>query len=171
LPNRLVPGNQNIFFETATSNGASTLVAWPVTITLHQSVAIARRPIPANTIITAEDVQDINRPISDPHIRPVSAEEIIGRSVNREIHALEMVVSQSLASAQPIQQQAAKKTVIRAGSQVTVVLRKGRLELTMPSARALQSGSGGDVIEVENLSTHKRLVCRVIDERTVELVH
>ncbi len=171
LPNQLVAGEQSLMLETTTPGGTATLLAWPVTITLQQSVAVARRRIPVNTIITADDVQNVQRPISDRQVRPVSAEEVVGRSVNREFHPLELldrrsVTTRAVTAAPPVQ----NAVTVRAGSPVTILHRIGRMEIKIKGGKTLQSGTVGSTVEVENVSTRKRMNCRIVDERTVELI-
>ncbi len=164
LPLRLLPGRQNLTIEITTAERATSVFNVPVILTLNRNVAIARRPIAANAIISEEDIQTMVRPIDDPQVRPASAEEIIGKPARREIHAYELITSAELA---PVR---ATAEAIRRGQLIRVTQTIGPVSIVVPHGKALQNGQIGDVIQVENPSTGKSMICRVTSDSTGQLV-
>jgi flagella basal body P-ring formation protein FlgA len=59
--------------------------------------------------------------------------------------------------------------VITRNQQVTLVVRKGDLEIS-GRATTVDQGPLGATVEVINIATKKRMRARIIDERTVEAV-
>jgi flagella basal body P-ring formation protein FlgA len=58
--------------------------------------------------------------------------------------------------------------LIKSGQMVTIIVEKGVFKLSV-TGKARRSGVAGDFIEVQNLTSHKEIKAKVIDESTVQV--
>jgi len=132
----------------------------PVRIRRHQPVLVLTRGIAAGDTIRADmltqEIHDTRRIVGTPLSDPASA---IGQTARRALAAGSVLASGHLRAPESIHR----------GDQVTLVSRQGGVEVRM-SGRALSAGGTGERINVENLSSRRRVQGLVMDDGDVQVV-
>ncbi len=126
-------------------------------VDVFRPVVCAMRSIKRGQRITNDDIyidrRNISR-ISDKVITDMN--EIIGMIAKHTISE-DTIIKKWMVEKPP---------VVRRGDIVTVVARKGDLQVTVPG-RVLESGFRGDVIRVQNTMSRKEIYAKIIDKETV----
>lgn len=117
----------------------------------------AKRALPPKKKITAEDIETRLVECSGCSCEFKSADEILGLVTTRHVREGERFEMSFLK----------KLPVIRRGDSVLVFASVGATLIEVPG-RALEDGKVGDIILVENASTRKRFLARVVQEGLVE---
>lgn len=120
------------------------------------SSVVAKSTMKRGTQITADDINIHSA--NDKEYDALSA-QYLGMSVVRTISSGAVVRPNDVA--EPVQ--------VRRNSQVKMIYRLGRMEITA-TGRALGQGRMGDIISVMNLDSRKRVEGRVTGMGTVEMV-
>jgi len=119
----------------------------PVRIRRDQAVLVLTRPLaPGDTVsadMLAEETRDAARIIGAPLTDPSTA---IGQTARRALPAGSVLTAAHLRA----------PDAVRRGDQVTLVSRRGGIEVRMPG-RALTTGHLGERIPAENLSSRRRV--------------
>lgn len=152
-PPRITTGTMSLLVETAGDDGQRGLIGIIAEVRLADPA-----PLMASRIGTGP---------GDAGIRLVSADEpAVSRgeqppAANPEIRGATLRQAPGAPFASP---------VIRSGAPVSVIFRNGPLSITLPNARALAAGAVGETIPVQNMSTRRQMLGRILDGDTVELV-
>jgi flagella basal body P-ring formation protein FlgA len=121
---------------------------------------VAVRAISRGAIVTAADVelQPLERaPVASGRRAPFyDVNEIIGLEAARAIQPGEVIFSD----------QVRRPTLVKRGESVTVVVQGGGIRVRT-TARAIQEGSQGDLVQVESLDSKEKFDARVIGLREV----
>lgn len=177
LPRRLVPGQQGLWLQLKNGRGSDVRALFVVRLNLFLPQVVTTRAVAANTPLVAEDLQTVHQLVSDPNVRPVSAEELVGQKLsmakgpNETLAPGALVPVTGAASRQQLDRAiAGSAPVIRRGQSIQIVGQVGPLMIRIPRARALAAGVPGEVILVENAQSRRQMLGRVLDDTTVELV-
>ena len=131
--------------------------AWiPVRVQIQDSVPIAIKTLRAGQKISEEDIV-IKTMSFDQPVRHKSIKELIGQHTRKRI-----------AAGSPIRNIDLKEQhAIRSGQQVVLELTQGKLRIR-DTAKALGSGTIGEMIQVRSSSTHRVLRARITANGVVE---
>lgn len=125
----------------------------------YEQVAVASRALAAREPLTAESItlerRDIGR-LPPGYFTDVN--KILGLSVKRQI-APGTAITDSLLE---------KPLIIKRGKPVSIVAKYGGIEVTV-AGTALQNGSEGQFIRVQNTNSKKIITGKVVDETTVQI--
>lgn len=122
--------------------------------------ATAARPIPRGQQLTAEDVEWTAGPLDGQLLQPLpSLDEVLGSQARRTIAPGEVLTS--IVLAQPV--------AVRAGEEVALTVRSGAMEVR-GVARAVSSGSVGDVIRITTPGSRDIRRARITAPARVEIV-
>ncbi|MFN8706808.1 MAG: flagellar basal body P-ring formation chaperone FlgA [Planctomyces sp.] len=128
-------------------------------------VAVARRLLRRGEQIDQDDVQFERRFLATRVDEP-NEDEVIGRMPRTDIKAGQIVsisdIGGVVASVKPI--------LVARRSNVRVIAKSGRVQVTLQAAEAMQSGREGDLIQVRNPESKKLIVGRVTANGDVEIV-
>lgn len=120
----------------------------------------ARRQILRGHIVTAEDVEMIDGPVTGvPVKRLPELSQIVGQHALRPVEAGQVVESSSVAV----------RHLVQAGDTVTVVAVQGAVRVTAQFVAA-DSGDPGDIVRVVNKDTHRSIRVRVVNKGIVEVI-
>ncbi|MCB1651080.1 MAG: flagellar basal body P-ring formation protein FlgA [Alphaproteobacteria bacterium] len=121
------------------------------------SVPVLRESMTAGTVIGANDLDMIDLPdYRVKHNIILNADDLIGTTPRRVLHAMEPVVSGDIEAPR----------IVERGESVTMVFRQGGLLLTA-QGKALEYGAKGDMIRVVNQNSSKTVQGQVTGEREV----
>ena len=128
-------------------------------IEVLKPVVVTRRAVGRSTVITADDVIQVERDAAEvPNDALTRLEDVIGKRAKRFLQA------QSVISAR----QVTRPTLIKRGDVVRIIARTEGLQITT-LGEARRKGGRGDRIQVMNLDSKKVLHARIIDARTVQV--
>lgn len=122
-------------------------------------VAVAAVTVEANRPIAEEDVRLERRSLSSLDRALSDRAAVVGKASRRSLRSGSLIERSALVEA----------VLIRRGASINIIARSEGIVATMPGT-ALASGRRGEVIEVRNSSSGKRLRCRVIGADEVEAV-
>lgn len=150
-------GNPVRFVVTPSSGPSFQVVARVTAVAAH---AVAIRPIERGTVLTAADVEWKEGVLDGQLLQPLpSIDDVLGAQARRSIAQGEVLIGTALA----------RPAAVRAGEEVTLTIRSGALEVR-GAARAVSSGSVGDVIRVTTPGSREIRRARVTAPATVEMV-
>jgi flagella basal body P-ring formation protein FlgA len=147
-------GRQKLIVSFATAGGA---VHVPVHLDVAESAVVATRSVARGGVITAADVEVQQlEPGSKTSQRVAveSIETIIGMEARQAIQAGQVVYADQVQS--PV--------LVKKGDSITVVSQNGGIRVRT-SAKALQDGANGALVEVESTESKQRFDARVIGLR------
>lgn len=122
--------------------------------------AVATRPIPRGEQLTAADVEWTEGPLDGQLLQPLpTLDQVLGSQARRAIAPGEVLTS--IVLAQPV--------AVRAGEEVALTVRSGTMEVR-GMARAVSSGSVGDVIRITTPGSRDIRRARIIAPAKVEIV-
>jgi len=121
-------------------------------------MAVASRQLLAGTVLSRDDLQLQRRDVAQAGGLHVSSiEDVVG-----------MKLKSTVRSGAPLRSnQLDKVPVVRSGQLVSIVAESTGFKITV-TGRAKSSGGIGDLIRVENMSSHREFPARVLDSATVE---
>lgn len=156
-PGRNLPAKQTVGVRC---NGAQPWSLYvPVNLSLFKQVLVAARKLPRGSVISAGDLRleerDVARLRNGYLEQPQQA---IGLTVKRTLRNNSVVLPHQITLPQPVQR----------GTRVTILAKAGALQVRM-TGRALSDGARGEMVEVENESSQKRVEGRVIGPSLVEV--
>lgn len=131
----------------------------PVNLSIMKEILVASRELPRGSVIGTDDLQLQQRDVA--RLRGGYLEhpqQAVGKIAKRSIHRDDAVLPAQILSPQ----------AVRRGSKVTILAKAGGLQVRM-TGRALKGGSKGDLIEVVNDSSQKRVEGTVIAPGVVEV--
>lgn len=121
-------------------------------------MVVAGRQLQPGTVLTRSDLEMQMRDVAQSGGLHFSAiDDAVGKRVKTVVR-----------SGTPLRNsQVEKVPVVRAGQLVTIVAESAGMRITV-TGRAKSAGGIGDLIRVENISSHKEFPARVLDSTTVE---
>ncbi len=158
---KLPLGEQYIQADFTDARGNRDIQKFKVQIVVLQNVYVTSAIVSKGTVITADHVQNIKRPLIDNRIELAGA-ECVGCVASRNIAPHEIVTTRDL-DRRPVR----KQIIIKRNDLVDVVLTHGRLKVRLKNAKAMTNGAKGDLIRVLNTNSNKELNAIVQDQRTV----
>ena len=141
------------------STGQPWTLYVPVSVSIMKEILVASRELPRGSIISAGEMRlqerDVTRLRGGYQEHP---QQVVGRMLKRSLHQ-----NDALLPAQILQPQ-----TVQRGGRVTILARAGTLQVRM-TGKALSGGSKGDLIEVLNESSQKRVEGTVVAPGVVEV--
>jgi flagella basal body P-ring formation protein FlgA len=131
------------------------------------AVPVAKRPIAAGELLSADNVTLERKEKSDSFTTP-QLEEIIGRTAARSLAPNAEIRLEALADPAEVIRNALPE--IKSRDPVIVIAKVGNVQIVLNNALALTSGKQGELIRVRNETTQKVLTCRVIDANRAEVI-
>ncbi len=119
----------------------------PVTIEINRPVLVTTRHLTRGDIITADDVRLANRNLAKlPHGYVDNMESALGRVVKRRVMENKALTPSMIK----------KPQLVKRGQRVTILAVSGRMQVRM-AGKALANGAAGDRIQVQNVSSSRKL--------------
>lgn len=145
-------GRQKFTLSFNTSSGAAQFALYAAVADAPVPVVIATRAVARGNPITAADVEVRNVDAKAAGQRPSfdSVEKVVGLEARQPLQVSDIVFADDVRS--PI--------VVKRGEPITVSSQGGGIRVRT-TAKALQDGSKGDLIQVESLATKQRYDARV----------
>jgi len=131
----------------------------PVTLSIMRDILVASHELPRGSIISATDLRLEQRDVA--RLRNGYLEhpqEVVGKVLKRTLHQNDVLLPAQILL--PL--------TVERGSKVTILARSGSLQVRM-MGKALSGGAKGDLIEVVNDNSQKRVEGRVIAPGVVEV--
>ena len=145
--------------DATSGRAVGRALAWTDSV-LYRAAVASRGPVAEGAELDFEDLAAVTVPVRDTGLRLLSdPEEASRREAARRIQAGEPICEADLLAPR----------LVRQGETVTVVIEKPNYRITS-RALAMRSGARGEVVPVENLSSGREFLARVVDESTVEAV-
>ena len=131
-----------------------------VRLTVLESVVVASRPLPRNWTLKEGDIKLAERESSELQYGYLTrTEDALGMQLRRPLSAGETLSPGALGA--PI--------LVRRGQNVTLVADSGALKVRVNGV-AMEDGSAGQVINVQNLSSKRQVQAVVRSEKSVEVL-
>lgn len=158
-PERIPPGGKVAVSLIVRQGGAVTRNI-PLTLEVrHWALSLVpKRRIDRGEILSADDVEMRRVLQTRENHRLTDPREVVGRRATRQIQAGVAISPRDLE----------KVILVKTGQMVTIVAENRVIRLTAPG-RAKGNGAAGETIVVQNVSSNRDLVARVIDEKTVRV--
>ncbi|MGC8777792.1 MAG: flagellar basal body P-ring formation chaperone FlgA [Candidatus Caldatribacteriaceae bacterium] len=139
--------------------GSGEPIPFTFTVQVYRGVLrTTREMLPQETVQEGDVVLRVEALSPENEKALSSLESVLGRKVKKKLGAGTIVTEAVLA----------REALIRRGDLVTIVAQKGGIVITT-LGKSRGDGSLGDVIVVENLTSHKRMEAEVIGERMVQV--
>jgi len=154
-------GNHYVRLKYTVFAGNETFRTFWITARVEKLVktVVAAKFIPKGKIITADDLQVIELPERKARLGFPSKGEVIGK-----------VARVNIKKGSTIRESLLKPNyIVRRGDTVRISYRRGAISVQI-AGRAMENGALGDIIKVENVSTGKKLRCKVIGEDSVKFL-
>lgn len=120
---------------------------------------VTRRQLDHGSIISADDVALQKREINqNSYLAARTVDEVIGKKTRSTLRANQAVRSDQLD----------KVPLIKSGQMVTIIAETDALKVSV-AGKAKSSGAEGDIIRVQNLTSHKEIPARVLNSTTVQI--
>ncbi len=150
LSQRINSGNMTVIVKCETSKPWTVYI--PIKVKTYITIAVANRPLSRHTPISATDItfekREISR-LSSSYFE--SADNLVGRSPKRSVIKGSVISPRDLTI----------KKVINKGSRISIVAETGGITVRMPGL-ALADAGKGDQIQVQNLSSKRKLLATVM---------
>ena len=131
-----------------------------VRLTVLESVVVASRPLPRNWTLQESDIKLAERESSSLEYGYLTrVEDALGMQLRRPLSAGQALAPGALGA--PI--------LVRRGQNVTLVADAGALKVRV-NGIAMEDGSAGEVINVQNLSSKRKVQAVVRSEKSVEVL-
>lgn len=146
------------YFSEPSANALVPAATRAVRGRIHRAVAvlIATRRLATGDTITADDLEPVRvRADRVPQLAAVEQGRLVGMQARWPIQPRNIVLSSQVRA----------PTVVEKGAQVNVVIKMANLTVTVAGV-ALEAGATGQVIEIRNPNTNKKLRAQVRDVST-----
>ena len=163
FPTQLPLGDRHIQLEFSDSSGNQMTEKMHVQIVVLHDVLVTSGVVSKGTVITAEHVQQIKRPLLNNKVDPATI-DCLGCTVSRDIAPHEIVTLRHI-SRKPTR----KQIVVKRNDLVDILLVQGPLRLRLKNAKVMTNGGKGDVVRVLNTNSNKEINA-VVQDRTTVLV-
>lgn len=134
-------------------------------IVVGKNVNVAARPIKRGEVFSTANLRRKKFYFKNQSIRNVTGVEVYGQFASRDIRAGAQVQSNDLLSSE----EKRSEFVVRKGSVVTALARRGNVEVKMANAICTEQGRIGDTISVQNSRSKQTFTARVISPDQVVL--
>ena len=157
-------GRHSVSVMAKDASGRTATVKIPVSIAVIRDLVVAKQNISKGQMLGPDNIESVRRPVTSRRVRFASYDQVVGSLVQNDIQQYELIKSNLVRTASTQSPVAVKRN-----SFVSIISRRGALTVVLKQAKALQSGSVGDVITVTNPKTNERIPATVIDASTVEI--
>lgn len=157
-------GKTQIQFEFLSETGDRFLFAFDAQVIVSMEVALATRSIAKGTVVDADMIQVIKRPMVKREDF-ADGSDVIGRVAKRDIFRNDVVLSSDI--------EAIGRTeltpVVKRNDVLDVIIEVGSGQVRLKNARAMSQGAIGDTIVVLNTRTNIRLSATVVDRNLAKI--
>lgn len=125
----------------------------------YQQIVVTARPLMAKDVLTADALRTERLAIG--RLRPgyqIDVQKLVGLSVKRPVAPGTVLTNDMVA----------KPTLVKRGTLVTILAKQGALEVSA-TGQALQDGTEGQLIRVQNTLSKKIIAATVVDAATVQV--
>lgn len=136
-----------------------TTVSLRFNVKLYKNVLVAGRNIAVAEIIGTDNIRLERRDVSRASGYLTDTDKVLGLRTRRALPAGTVLSEAALE----------KPPILKQGAVVTILAKLGDITVSA-SGKALQAGSEGAVIRVQNLNSNKVVSARVLDEATVQVI-
>lgn len=159
-PNVFSSSGVHNFYLAAEIAGKEAAKFWvKAEIRVYEQVVVAAAPLARQELIGVKDVRLERREIVARGNRPFTrVDDVVGKQPTRVIEANDMITQSALE----------RPTLMKRGSPITLVFETGGLRVETDGV-AEEGGKIGDLIQIKNASSGKRLRGVVLDSRNVRL--
>ena len=156
-PGRSLPSKQTIGVRCSAGQPWSLYV--PVNVSIMKNILVASRELPRGSMVDADDLRLEQRDVARLRAGYLEhAQQAVGKIVKRTLHQ-----GDALLPSQILMPEAVKR-----GGKVIILAKAGPLQVRM-AGKALNSGSTGELIEVMNESSQKRVEGIIVAPGVVEV--
>jgi flagella basal body P-ring formation protein FlgA len=155
LPDAVPLGRRNVWIRTLDGDRLLNTRQVVVEVRRRQQVLVATRDLPIGTKVTVDDVATEEQWSTTPYSL-MTLDEVLARTVSRPLRQGDVLTPPMLSVVHTVKQQ-----IVKPREAVTVVARRGQLNVTMQAAEAVEGGAVGDRVLVRNPES-KRLMTGVI---------
>lgn len=157
-------GKTQIQFEFLSETGDRFLFAFDAQVIVSMEVALATRAIAKGTVVDADMIRVIKRPMVKREAF-AHGSEVAGRVAKRDISRNDVVLSTDIEAAG-----STKLTpVVKRNDVLDVIIDVGSGQVRLKNARAMSQGAIGDTIVVLNTRTNIRLSATVVDRNLAKI--
>jgi flagella basal body P-ring formation protein FlgA len=157
-------GRQQITVLVQTQTGETVSRRIPVSIALIRDLVVAKSNISKGQTLSADNIESVRRPVVNRNIRFASFEQVVGKQVQNDIQQYELIKTNLIGNVRT-----RNDFILKKNSIVSVIARRGSLQVVLKDAKALESGNVGDHISLINAKTKERIMAKVIDASTAEV--
>lgn len=151
-------GQQKFLVSFKTAKGREQFLVFTDVAQLVVPVVVAVRPVARGSVVTAADVEirqlDLSAKGTSQRVAFDNTEAVIGKEARQALQAGNVVFADQIQS--PV--------LVKRGEVITVGAQSGGIRVRT-SAKALQEGSQGELIQVESLDAKQRYDARVVGFR------
>jgi len=162
LPDRVEPGRVSVRIRWTMDGHIQRIEQVPVDVRLRQTVVLAAASIPRGEAIDSGHLKEESR-LLDSRVETVPIEQVHGLRARRSLAPGDIVTPRDVTSDQ-------STPVIKPRDLVKVIARKGKLQVVLQNAEALQTGRIGDVIYLRNTNSNQNVRARIVSPREAEVI-
>jgi flagella basal body P-ring formation protein FlgA len=155
-PNEFPIGRSRLGVQLVDRNGRRLRSELDCQVGLTMRVAIVTQPVARGSVIRPEMIRVVEREIID-EADYANTNEVVGRAASRYIPSNSILLARHL---MPTRGRAAQ--VVRRNDLIDVVVNVGNGQIRLKNAQALESGAAGDVIEVLNPNSGRRINASIV---------
>lgn len=155
-PNEFPIGKHRLTVDLGDPSGRRLRAVLDCQVGISMKVAIVTQPIARGSVLRAEMVRLVDREIVSK-ADYANTGEVVGRTANRYIPSNSILLASYL-----IPTRGGGTTVVRRNDLIDVVVPIARGEIRLKNAQALEAGGVGDVIEVLNPNSGRRINASIV---------
>ncbi len=155
-PNQFPIGRSRLVVQLVDRGGRRLRTKLECQVGLSMPVAIVTQPVARGSVIRPEMIRLVDREIVD-QADYANTSEVVGRTANRYIPSNSILLASYL---MPTRGRATH--VVRRNDVIDVVVSIGNGQIRLKNAKALEAGAAGDVIEVLNPNSGRRINASVV---------
>lgn len=165
FPSRLPVGEKKFHVDFMDHHGNRASGRFEARVIVMKNVMVTTSQIPKGTVITADYVQQIKRPLADDQINIANVKTCLGCVAAKDIPQHEILTTNYVTS----QANYSRRPLLNRGDIVSVVTSIGPVSVRLKTAKVLTSGSPGDLIQLLNTESNLRFSGIIRDKNTVEV--
>jgi flagellar basal body P-ring formation protein FlgA len=161
LPNRLEPGRIQGTLKWTSQGKVERVEQITLEARLRQTVVLAAHKIERGVPLRPQDIVEDRRMLTS-RVEQVRADQIVGAVARRGLNQGDVVTPKDLAVMR-------QGPAVQPRAGVRVVAKKGKLNVVLQMAEAMDAGNVGDVIRVRNLQSGRIINAKVLSNQEVEV--
>ncbi len=163
FPAQLPIGKTRIQVEFQESNGNRFLQEFESQVIISRQVALANQAIPKGTVVDANMITVIERPIQNrEHF--ADSKQVIGQVASRDIASNAVLLSNDVAKSS-----ANRTPIVKRNDMLDVVVKLGTNEILLKNAKVMSAGAIGEPIVVLNTRSGVQFTATVVNRNLAEV--